>query len=321
MRLDFNSPEYKRYQRAYVSQCTLEHLLGLLVMDAFLAKLLSHLGLGDALVGIITSFTSVAFLFQLLSIGLVQSKLSTKRIVITADVASQMSFMLIYFVPFIPLPDGAKKLLVVALVMLGQAAKALILSLYFKWANTYVDPDRRATFSARKECISLIVGIVFSVVMGAIIDLFESIGNIKGGFLFIASAMLIINIANFVCLMQIKDESPDARASMRVSTKEVVGYILSDKVFLRYILIGFLFSIAGGLTGGFIGIYKTKDLAFSILTIQIVNIAADFLRMACLCPLPATPTSTALCGAFSWLRFWRGSGICSSSLLHLQPGG
>ena len=179
MKPDFSSPEYKRYQRAYVSQCTLEHLLGLLVLDAFLAKLLSYIGLGDALVGIITSFTSVAFLFQLLSIGLVQSKISTKRIVIVADVASQMSFMLIYLVPFLPLPDMAKKLLVMALVMLGQATKTIISSLYFKWANTYVDPDQRATFSARKECISLLAGIVFSAVMGAVIDRFESIGNIR----------------------------------------------------------------------------------------------------------------------------------------------
>ncbi len=285
MRPDFSSPEYRRYQKAYVTQCTLEHLLGLLVLDAFLAKLLSYIGLGDALVGIITSFTSVAFLFQLLSIGLVQSKVSTKRIVIVADVASQMSFMLIYLVPFLPLPDMAKKLLVMALVMLGQATKTIISSLYFKWANTYVDPDQRATFSARKECISLLAGIVFSAVMGAVIDRFESIGNIQGGFLFIASAMLIINVANFISLVLIKDEAPDVRNSMRVSTKELMGYILSDKTFLRYILIGFLFSLAGGLTYGFVGIYKTKDLAFGILTIQIVNIAADFLRMGVSMPI------------------------------------
>ncbi len=285
MKPGFNSPEYKRYQKAYVTQCTLEHLLGILVLDAFLAKLLSYIGLSDALVGIVSSFTSVAFLFQLFSIGLVQSKLSTKKIVVTADVISQLAFMLIYFVPFIPLPDTAKKLLVAGCVMLGQVGKTVISSLYFKWANTYVDPDKRATFSARKECISLIVGIVFSAVMGMIIDKFESIGNIKGGFLFIATAMLIINIANFISFMLIKDESPEARASMRVPTKEVIQHIFSNKIFFRYIVYGFLFSIAGGLTGGFIGIYKTKDLAFSVLTIQIVNIIADFLRMGVSMPI------------------------------------
>ncbi len=285
MKPDFNSQDYKHYRKAYVTQCTVEHLLGILVLDAFLAKLLSHIGLSDALVGIIASFTSIAFLFQLLSIGLVQSKVSTKKIVIIADVTSQIFFMLIYFVPFIPLPDTVKKILVMASVMIGQVGKTIISSLYFKWANTYVDPDKRATFSAKKECISLIVGIVFSAVMGMVIDRYESIGNIQGGFLFIAVSMLILNIANFVSFLLIKDEAPDVRESMRVPTKEVIRHILSNKVFLHYTLIGFLFSIAGGLTGGFIGIYKTKDLAFSVLTIQIVNIAADFLRMGVSMPI------------------------------------
>ena len=75
--MDFNLPEYKKYRKAYVTQCTVEHLVGLLVADAFLAKLLLHLGLSDAMVGIISSFTSVAFVFQLLSVVLVQSRFST----------------------------------------------------------------------------------------------------------------------------------------------------------------------------------------------------------------------------------------------------
>ena len=281
----FQSQQYKRYRSAYITQCTIEHLLGLLVLDAFFAKLLSYIGLSDSMVGIISSFASLAFLFQLLSIRLVQTKLSTKKIVIVADVGSQAFFMLLYFIPFIPLPDSLKKGLVMAAVMIAQAAKACISSLYFKWANTYVAPDKRATFSAGKECISLLVGIVFSAGAGLIIDKYESIGNIKGGFLFIGLTMLVLNLANFISFVLIKDESADARNSMRIPTKEVLGHIRSNKIFARFIFTGFLFSFASGLSAGFIGIYKTKDLAFSVFTIQVINIAADFLRMGLSIPI------------------------------------
>lgn len=275
----FNSPEYKRSRKAYVTQCTLEHLIVILVGDAFLAKLLSHLGLSDAMVGIITTFASVAFVFQLLSILLVQSKVSTKKIVIISDVISQVSFMLAFFVPLMPIPSIARKFLVMAAVMTGHAAKCLILTLYFKWGNTYVPEDNRAVFSANKECISLICGIAMSAIMGYIIDKFEGIGNITGGFLFIAVTMLIINVANFISLMMIKDESYEARESMRVKTSEVIEHIFSNKLFLRFTLIGFISATAGGMIGGFVGIYKIKDLAMSIFLVNVINILADFLRM------------------------------------------
>ena len=74
----FDTPEYKRYRKAYVTQCTVEHLVSLVTIDAFLAKILSYLNFSDSLIGVITSFTSVAFLFQIFSIFLVQTKISTK---------------------------------------------------------------------------------------------------------------------------------------------------------------------------------------------------------------------------------------------------
>jgi len=279
MEQDFSSKEYKRSRKAYVTQCTLEHLLGLLVLDAFLAKLLKHIGMSDAMTGVIASFASVAFLFQLLSILLVQSSFSTKKMVIIADGASMLLFMLIYFVPFVPVPEEIRKGFVVCAVMIAQASKCIISTLYFKWANTYVPSENRAVFSARKEIISLFCGIIFSAVMAFVVDKYESIGNITGGFLFIATTMLVINIANFISLLLIKDEDPSARESMRISTKQVLKDIFSDKIFRNFFFVGIPGAIGGGLVSGFIGVYKIKDLAMSLLLVQIINIVADFLRM------------------------------------------
>ena len=102
MESQYLSSEYKRSRKAYITQCTLEHLIGLLVADAFLAKLLYHLGLNDALIGIISSFTSIAFVFQLMAIYIANSKLSTKKAVIISDGLSQLFFMLLYLIPFFP---------------------------------------------------------------------------------------------------------------------------------------------------------------------------------------------------------------------------
>ena len=103
---DFNSLEYKRSRGAYMAQCTVEYFVALLVTDAFLAKLLTSIGISDSLVGIISSFISLAFVIQLMSIFLVRSKVSTKSMVLFFDTISIFFFMFIYVIPFIPvLPD------------------------------------------------------------------------------------------------------------------------------------------------------------------------------------------------------------------------
>lgn len=133
--------------------------------------------------------------------------------------------------------------------------------------------------------ISLLAGIIFSAVMGVVIDLFESIGDVTGGFLFIGLAMLAINIANLISLLLIKDESVDARAEMRVPMREVLRHIRENRLFVSFTLTSFLSAIASGLITGFIGVYKIGDLAFSVLTVQVINILADLFRIGVSQPL------------------------------------
>ena len=90
---DFNLPEFKRSRGAYVAKETAEYLVSLLVTDAFLAKLLTSMGISDGMIGIISSFITVAFVFQLMSIFLLRLKMSTKKLVILFDTLSIFFFM------------------------------------------------------------------------------------------------------------------------------------------------------------------------------------------------------------------------------------
>ncbi len=276
---NFNSPEFKRYRKAYVTQCTIEHLVGLLVADAFLATLLKYIGLSDAMTGIISSFASVAFVFQLMQVFLVQSKFSTKKIVMLFDILSQILFAFIYFVPFVPIASGVKKLIVVASIMISQVCKTMVITLYYKWGNSYVKDEKRAQFSAMKECISLITGIVFVAVVSYVFDAFKALDNTEGGLLFIACTMAVLNVANYISLALIKDEPMRERENMRVPAKEVLGHISQNKIFKNYVIINMFSAAGGGLLGGFIGVYKIQELGMSLFMVQVINIVADFFRM------------------------------------------
>lgn len=276
--IDYNSPEYKRSRGAYMAQCTFEYFISILVADVFLAKLLSSIGISDALVGIISSFISMAFLIQILSIFLVKTRFSTKKLVILFDTISQLFFCTIYIVPFLPMSKSAKTAVVMMCIILAYVGKYLISSICFKWANSYVDPAHRATYSAAKEIISLIAGIAFSSAMGFIIDKYESIGNLNGGFLFIAASMLVINACNFVSLIMIKDEDKDT-SGREAPFSVVLSETLGNKSFRSLLIMTVIWESARYFSVGFMGIFKTKDLLISVFTVQMINMAANIMRI------------------------------------------
>lgn len=285
METKFDSPTYKRSRNAYMIQCTFEYFITLLVADAFLAKLLTRMGISDYLIGIISSFISLAFVFQLLSIFRVKAKVSTKKIVITSDTLSIFFFMLMYVVPFFPVNADVKKALVMLSIILAYAAKYLVSSIYFKWANSYVDPSLRAVYSSNKEMISLVSGIIFTAVFGYIVDKFENLGNLDGAFLFIAGSIFILNICNFISLKTIKDEDSAVHDASALPLKEVMKYTFVNKNFRNVIIMECIQKFAVYFTVGFIGVYKTKDLAISVFLIQIINIAGNIARMLLSRPL------------------------------------
>ncbi len=280
--MDFNSKASRQSRNAYMIQCTVEYFISLLVTDAFLAKLLTDVGVSDSMIGIISSFVTLAFMIQLMSIFLVQRKINTKRVVILFDTISIFFFMMLYLIPFIPVEKSLKIALIILSIILAYAGKYLILSLCFGWGNSFVEPKKRAVYSAKKEMLSLFLGMIFTAVVGYVIDWYEGLGNLSGGFLFIAISIFILNIWNFICLALIKkpeNEDKNDEKKERKSLRLVAKNTLGNKAFRKIIFLTVLWDVARYFTVGFMGTFKTNDLAMSLFLVQMVNIIANFARM------------------------------------------
>ena len=109
--INFNSKVYKSSRNNYVLYSMFEYFISILITDAFLATLLKNIGMSDALTGLISSFVSLAFLFQLLSIFILTRKTNAKALCITFETVSQLCFCFLYVIPFIPISKEYKNLL------------------------------------------------------------------------------------------------------------------------------------------------------------------------------------------------------------------
>lgn len=276
----FASKEYRQSRTAYIVQCTFEYFVSILVTDAFLAKLLTEIGISDVFTGIISSLISFSFLFQLFSILLVKRMRNTKKTVIIFDTVSQLFFMGIYFIPFLNVSALVKTVMIITGIIAAYFLKYLIATICFKWANSFVAPEKRAEFSAIKEMVSLGSGIVFTMIMGYVFDYFDAIGNIEGGFLFTAICMFALNVSNFICLSLMKNSCIQTDNVPKKTTGEVMKNTLGNRSFVYIIIMTSLWETARYMTIGFLGTFKINDLLISVGSVQIINVAASLARLA-----------------------------------------
>lgn len=275
----FLTPEYERSRKSYVVQATVEYMVSLLIADVYLAKLLSSIGISDGLIGIISSFITLAFVFQFFSFFLAKSKTNSKKLVMIFDTMSILFFMFIYLIPFLPCSKNIRSIILMLSILIAYLFKYLVQNILFKWANSYVNPKKRASFSANKEMVSLFSGMIFTIFVGYVIDIYESHNNLSGGFLFIASAILILNICNFISLVFIKKETKVEEVNDTEPVFTVLKKLVKNKNFRNVVILTSTWDVARYFTIGFMGIFKSKDLMISVFLVQIINVLANTSRL------------------------------------------
>ena len=194
----------RRNRLAYIAEAGLEYFISLLVTGAFLAALLKHIGFSDAASGIVTSLASLGFLAQA-AVLMLKPRRSPKRLVTALHLANQIMFVFLYMIPFINIPHGVKVAVFAAMLLGGHLLSNTVMPLKLSWLMSFVDDSHRGEFTANKEIVSLVGGIVFSYVMGAVSDRFTDAGHTELAFLVCGTTLFALTVLHLLSLLAVKD--------------------------------------------------------------------------------------------------------------------
>ena len=308
----FKSPEYRRSRAAYHIQCVTEYLVTLLVADVFLAKLLKSMGLSDSVIGIVSSLMSLAFLVQLGTLFLMQHIKNVKKTVIIIDISSMLCFMSTFLLPFASVPDEVRTTLVFVTIGGGFLFKYLQVNLDYKWGNSFVKPEGRGAFSARNEAISMAAGVVFTLIMGGMVDFYDKRGELQKSFAVIAGVIVILTVIDFIMLLMIRKYSMEDAVKQQKPIKDVLRNTLGNPNFRNVVIMISLYDIARYLTIGFLGTFKTQDLLLSVGAVQLINISANSLRCVLSSPVGRWADRTSFAHVYR-MGLW----LCAFSFLLL----
>lgn len=266
---------YKSSRILYVIEATLEYFISLLVAGAYLAKLTTSIGLPDSLTAILTSFVSLGCGFQLVAIFISKNK-SVKRYVTILHSINQLLFALIYFVPFIKIPKTAKFVVFAVLLLSGHAINQIINSPKINWYMSLIDDKKRGKFTANKEIVSLVTGVIFTTTMSSIIDAFEASGNLNGAFIFCGISVFGLAVLHSLTLIFSKEKPIEE--NVKTTNNQSIKGLLTDKTLLKVILVSALWYVANYSTTPFYGTYQIKELGFTMLLVSILSAIGAFSR-------------------------------------------
>ena len=267
---------YKKSRILYIIEAALEYFISIAVGGAYLATLTEYLGFSDSLTGILTSFVSLGCGFQIVAIFLANKK-PVKRWVTILHTLNQLFFAIVYVIPVFDFNPQAKTVLFVASLLMGHILNNIVNAPKINWYMSLVDNKKRGRFTANKEIISLLSGMLFTLGLGVVVDYFEAIGDLRTSFIVCGIGVGLLMLGHTFTLLFSK-EKPEETAPEQSNIKETLLGLVKDKNLLKVVLISVLWNIASYATTPFYGTYKKKELGFTMTFISILSIVTAVVR-------------------------------------------
>ncbi|MBR5192324.1 MAG: MFS transporter [Clostridia bacterium] len=263
----------------YIIEASLEYFISLGVSFTYLPILGKAIGLSDGLIAIVEAFTSLGCSFQIFAIFLVKKK-RVKPTVTIMHVISQTFFALVWFVPLFRFSKKAKIVLFVVLLILAHAIHNFINAPKINWYMSLVEDGKKGRFTATKEMVSLIGGMLFTFLYGAMINHFEAKGQSIMVFILCGGVLLFITLSHTLTLIFSKEkpirksEDDEKGKPLGVQLKNII----KDKTLLKVMIIPVLWNVVQYSITPFYAIYQRDVMLLNTGVISIITAVASIIR-------------------------------------------
>lgn len=297
----YDTAPYRRSRAAFHAEALLEYLISLTIVDSFLAALAKSIGLSDALTGICASIVSLAGLTQIFTVFFDHTK-PKKKLILRMNLVNQLMFACLYFLPFLWLSRGFKTFLFVLLLLGGYLCANMTTSIRYSLVMSSVERSRFGSYTATKEMISLIGGMVFEYALGLLADHYRARGEELKCYLIFGCTIVLIAVLHAVAVSMFREDTVEPR---KKSERERLAVRLSDMLSLlrdgkvRAVMLVFvLWKIADYFVTPFMGTYAIdteNGLAYSLATVSVFSIVGCLVRFAVSRPVGRLADKTSQC--------------------------
>lgn len=205
----FDSKPYKKGRLFIIAEAALEYFIALCVTTTFLTAILNEMEVSASLQGIISAISSLACSVQLFAVFGVKKNYPCKRWVSILNLVNQLSFGILYCIPFADFSKEIKIAVFIGLLLLAYGCQNYLTPSRVNWQMSLVADNKRGIFTANKEIVSLIGGMIFSQAAGMMVDYFKARGDMRTCFIIFAVTVTVLSLLHLFTMLSMKEPEPE----------------------------------------------------------------------------------------------------------------
>ena len=252
----------------FAAEEALNYFTTIFVTGTFLGYLLSALGFSDAAQGVINTVATLSYGAQLFALAL--SGRRVKRIVTVTMVLNQIAFIAVYLLPIFNLDSGVKSALFVCFLIVGNLLNNSVSPARLVWLMRSVDNEKRGSFTAVKEMISLAGGVAVSMLLGNLADRFRSADGdpMAEYYIICAVALTVMSLLHTATLIVCHE---DEVSEEKIPIALAVRSLFTNKNIAKIMVIDILWYVSLGISTPFYPSYLREELAMSFTLITVIT--------------------------------------------------
>lgn len=257
-------------RQAILLHNAMANIMGNLIGGNFLTGMLILMQADDAFIGLIPMLTFAGNLLQLLSPYILERFEKRKPILIT--VRAVMHTINIAIIGLIPLMPGAvqtRLALLAASILVVNVLNAFLNPGMSIWHIAHIPPRVRVQFFSTLHLLNGVAIAVFNLLGSFVVDKLKGQGQELLGLELLRVLAYVIAVADILNLLRIK-ELGYGQAPGRVGLRELFIKPLRNKIYLRSVLIIFIWALFVNMPGSFYTVYLLKEQQVSYSYINIV---------------------------------------------------
>ncbi len=269
----------KRSRKLYIAEAAVEYFISLCVTTTFLTIILEEMQVPTAYQGIISSIASLACVVQLIAVFSIKKTYPCKRWICILNLANQLLFSLLYLVPLTPFRREIKLVIFVAMLLAAYCCQHYLTPSRTQWHMESVDDNKRGIFTANKEIISLVGGMIFSYAAAELVDYFKApvadpelqARNMRICFIIFAVTIVVLALIHLFLMLGITEYKPKKEIPKK-SFKEILGIVWGSRQIRLVLIFDILFAITR-VPAHFASVYalSEKALGFSPVFVTVVH--------------------------------------------------
>ena len=198
--------------------------------------------------------------------------------VILCTIINQLLFMALYLIALTNFSQSIKVTLFVIIIFVSYLIYNFVGPKKISWLMSLVDNNQRGIFTANKEIVSLIFGMVFSFVMGIVFDYFSANAHLHTAFTISAVVIFLLMIVNMTSLFfTVEKELPQPE---KKDMKQIISELVHNKGVRSVIVVFVLYYISSGIAAPFYGTYQIGELGMSLKFISAITILGSVSRIS-----------------------------------------